>query len=101
VEVLEAARIALSTSMASQLAQRVRTATALHLRTESKSGVQALREELLSDEQSLLILRIDRDLSWREVAEVLGEAEPTLRKRLERVKEKLRTLAQQRGLLGP
>jgi RNA polymerase sigma-70 factor (ECF subfamily) len=90
----------LASSLASELAEKVRSSTAVHLRTETKTAVQELRDELSPDEQTLLILRIDRDLPWREVAEVMGEEEPTIRKRFERVKEKLRTLAQARGLLG-
>jgi RNA polymerase sigma-70 factor, ECF subfamily len=90
----------LASSLASELAERIRSSTAVHLRTETKTAVQKLREELSPDEQALLILRIDRDLSWRDVADVMGEEEPTIRKRFERLKDKLRTLAQARGLLG-
>jgi RNA polymerase sigma-70 factor (ECF subfamily) len=90
----------LASSIASNLAAQVRSATAVHLRTETKTAVQKLRDELAPDEQTLLILRIDRDLGWREVAEVMGEQEATIRKRFERVKDRLRTLAQARGLLG-
>ena len=90
----------MASSLASNVADRVRTQTALHLRTENKSEIQKLREELSPDEQTLLILRVDRDLSWKEVADVMDEPEAALRKRFERVKDKLRTLAKERGLLG-
>jgi RNA polymerase sigma-70 factor (ECF subfamily) len=90
----------LASSLASQLAEKVRSSTAAHLRTETKTAVQELRGELSPDEQTLLILRIDRELPWREVADVMGEEEPTIRKRFERLKDKLRALAQARGLLG-
>jgi RNA polymerase sigma-70 factor, ECF subfamily len=91
--------ITLATSAASVLAAEVRSETPLHLRTDTKTSVQKLREELTADEQTLLVLRIDRRLEWREVAEVLDAEEPAVRKRFERLREKLRKLAQDRGLL--
>jgi RNA polymerase sigma-70 factor (ECF subfamily) len=90
----------LGTSMASALAAEVRSSTALHLRSETKTAVQKLRDELTPEEQTLLVLRIDRDLPWRDVAEVMDSDEAALRKRFERVKDKLRTLAKARGLLA-
>ena len=55
-----------------------------------------------ADEQSLLTLRVDRGMSWAEIAHILdeGAGEPALRKRFERVKRKLRDLAAAEGLLG-
>lgn len=65
-----------------------------------------IRGELDEEEQTLLVLRVDKDLSWREIAQVLcGEDAPaaeierkgaTLRKQFERVKERLRALAAER-----
>jgi RNA polymerase sigma-70 factor (ECF subfamily) len=62
-----------------------------------------IRQALDADDQILLALRVDRDLSWREIAYVLlgedaGDDEVTrraaaLRKQFERVKERLRELA--------
>jgi RNA polymerase sigma-70 factor (ECF subfamily) len=89
----------LGTSQVDAIVAEIRTQTALHLRTEKKAAIQALREELTEDEQTLLILRIDRNLDWREVAQILDLEEPALRKRFERVRDKLRTLAVERGLL--
>ena len=76
------------------------TLLAPHLRTEVKSDVQKLREELTEEEQTLLILRVDRNLDWREVADILEIEEPALRKRFERLKDKLRRLAKERGIGG-
>jgi RNA polymerase sigma-70 factor (ECF subfamily) len=51
------------------------------------------------------VLRVDRELSWREVAVALGEEADdeaccaALRKRFERLKEKLAGFARERGLL--
>jgi RNA polymerase sigma-70 factor (ECF subfamily) len=62
-----------------------------------------IRRQLEDDDQTLLVLRVDRDLAWRDIAIVmLGENADTdevprkaaaLRKQFERVKEKLREMA--------
>lgn len=87
-----------------EIAQDVRTRTAPYLRTEAKDAVSELRQKLAPDEQTLLILRIDRGLSWREVGEVMaGDDDPpseaTLAKRFQRVKTRLRRLAEEAGLI--
>ncbi len=95
----------------SGMVDRVRTTTLPHLRTEIKDQVRLLRAQLAPEDQDLLILRVDRDLSWNEVAAVMrgdetplqGEAlkrETTrLRQRLHYIKGRLRELAQEAGLL--
>lgn len=97
-------RAPLRSQEAAALAAEVRSVTAPYLLTRNKDQLAALRESLEPDEQTLLILRIDRELSWPEIADVLaadGEevSETTLRKRFERIKERLRTLAIESGLL--
>lgn len=88
------------------LVVRVRTRTSTFLRTESRDALARLREKLSEAEQALLVLRIDRGLDWRELAEVLDEdddlerASARMRKRFELVKKKLRRLAQEEGLLS-
>ena len=94
-----------------ELAERVRSSTMVHLRTEVKSEVRRLREELAEPDQMLLILRIDKALEWEEVAAALADEElaaedlkreaARLRKRFQLVTEKLRALARERGLLDP
>ena len=88
-----------------ELVVRVRTTTLARLRGEAQTKVQRLREKLTPDEQTLLTLRLDRDLEWREIARVLADSEDepseeditrdaaALRKRFERLKENLRKLA--------
>jgi RNA polymerase sigma-70 factor (ECF subfamily) len=88
-----------------RIAEHVRTTTQVHLRTEVKTRVAQLRESLDPDDQTLLILRIDRRLPWREVAQIMSgrtdlddaglrtEA-AKLRKRYERAKERLRALVE-------
>ncbi|HEU0036177.1 MAG TPA: sigma factor [Kofleriaceae bacterium] len=70
---------------------------------EVKDVYGTIRAELDEDDQTLLVLRVDKNLSWREIAVVLcGEhatteeverRAATLRKQFERVKERLRVLA--------
>jgi len=60
--------------------------------------LEELRRELSPEEQNLLALRIDQQLSWEEVATVLPSAgEPPsvamLRKRFERLKERIARMA--------
>lgn len=82
-------------SSAPALQAQPRTTTPPWQRTAVKDAVSRLRSRLPADDQTLLILRVDRDMSWREIAHVLGEpSEPMLRKRFERIKNHLRDLAQ-------
>jgi RNA polymerase sigma-70 factor (ECF subfamily) len=94
----------MATEEMSRLAAEVRSTTALHLRPDAKDAVARLREQLTPAEQSLLVLRIDRGLSWTEVAAVMSTPEEhvdaqTIAKRFQRVKANLRTLAEAAGLL--
>jgi len=94
----------LATKEMSHLAAEIRSTTALHLRSEAKDAVARLREQLTPAEQSLLVLRIDRGLSWSDVASVMSTPEehldaPTVAKRFQRVKDRLRKLAEDAGLL--
>jgi RNA polymerase sigma-70 factor (ECF subfamily) len=89
----------LATGQASELAAEVRSTTALHLKTSSKDALDEIRAELSPEERTLLILRVDRDLSWPEIACVVDEPEATLRKRFQRLTERLRERVRERGLL--
>jgi RNA polymerase sigma-70 factor (ECF subfamily) len=89
----------------SQVAAQVRDQTAPYLRSAVRSKVAVLRERLTPAEQTLLILRVDRGLSFAEIAEVLRGRDRragvvTLRKRYDRLKKKLRRLAEAEGLLS-
>lgn len=88
----------------------VRTATLQFKKSEVKDALTELRDCLAPDERELLVLRIDRNLSWQEVALVLlPEGERTAaalqreaaraRKQFERVKDRLRELVREAGLL--
>jgi RNA polymerase sigma factor (sigma-70 family) len=88
---------------------RTRTTTQPHLRTDVKDEFQRLREKLSTDDQDLLILRVERELSWKEIAHAMLEngtdddelrrMEAALRQRFSDVKRRLRRLATEAGLL--
>lgn len=95
----------LVTEEMSQLAAEIRTTTARYLKTEAKDAVARLREQLSPGEQSLLILRVDRGLSWAEVAAVMSTPDEhldgsTVAKRFQRVTARLQKLAKEAGLLN-
>ena len=104
-------RIERLSGVASALQAPIRTATAAFKRTGVKSEVAKLRDSLTDEERELLLLRVDRDLSWLEIAAVRSGSEASdeealkreaarCRKQFERTKMRLRELAEQAGLLG-
>ncbi len=98
-------RWAFSTSAA------IRTPTPVWQTTPARDALDALRATITPDERALLVLRVDKQLSWRDIALVmhaehsprgsLTRREAALRKRFERLLVRLRALARQRGLLPP
>jgi RNA polymerase sigma-70 factor (ECF subfamily) len=96
-----------------EVAQQVRTQTLAFLRTETKTRLQALRDTLPEEDRMLLVLRVDRQLAWNELARVLAEADgdvplddaalakeaARLRKRFQLVKDRLREQAKKEGLI--
>lgn len=97
-------RVRLRSGIASRLAEEVRASSAARREREAERLAE-LRAALEPHEQSLLALRIDQELSWREIAHVLaagGEPELTeaaVRKRFERTKDKVAAMARERGFL--
>lgn len=95
--------------LADALQAPIRTATATFRRTEVKDEFSKLRDALSPEERELLLLRVDRGLSWAEIAQIqqgegasaddLKREAARFRKQFERTKEKLRELAEQAGLL--
>lgn len=93
----------LKTGEWSAIAQEVRS-SATQRQFEIQGRLAKLRTALHPDEQSLLILRVDRELSWKEIAQVMSESETpldeaALRKRFERLKARLHKMAKKEGLL--
>jgi RNA polymerase sigma-70 factor (ECF subfamily) len=92
-------------SIAPEMAAVVRTATRDIQRTAVKDELRILREQLDPEEHELLLLRLDRNMAWKDIARILGgdddlEARAAgLRKRFERVKQRLKKLAIEHGLI--
>ena len=89
----------LETAEVSKLVDSIRLST----QVRAKDLASKLRDGLDADELTLVILRVDKELAWKEVAQVLSTPEqpvdvPALRKRFERVCEKLRQHAAREGL---
>jgi len=91
----------LATSAASRLAASLTRSGRPRARDER---LERLSKELGPEDHTLLILRLDREMTWEEISAVLGtEGRPmspaTLRKRYERLKDRLARRARQKGIL--
>jgi len=97
----------LPASLLDSIAEVQRTGTAPYQRTELKVAFRELRAALDPFDHELLILRLDRGMSWKDIARAtaddaatdIDQRAATLRKRFERVKQELRELAVARALL--
>lgn len=109
VDIRRGTRASVPLSHVGEVAEQIRTQTATFLRTETRSELRRLRETLPPDDQELLVLRVDRDLAWEDLARVFsGNAElddaelaresARLRKRFQLVKQRFIALAKQRGI---
>ena len=102
-------RRAVPLSQISDVVAAVHSRTLPYLRSEAKSRLAIIRDSLEEDDRALLVLRIDRALTWQEVARVFagdGQSEETiqrtaarLRKRFQSLKEKIAAQARAAGLL--
>lgn len=93
-----------------EMVEQVRTATLTFLRTESKNRVNRLRQNLSADDQTLLILRVNQEMSWSDIARIMSDSgsensshelqrkSNAMRKRFQRVKELLREKVRADGL---
>jgi RNA polymerase sigma-70 factor (ECF subfamily) len=92
-------------SLAPDIAAAVRTVTIEIQRTAVKDEFRVLREQLDPEEHEILLLRLDRDMAWKDIARILGgdgdldARAAALRKRFERAKQRLKKLAVERGLI--
>lgn len=94
------------------IADRVRSQTRPHLLTEVKTGFAAIRAALDEADRTLLALRVDRAMSWNDVARVMSDegddasdeaiarAAARLRKRFQAVKDTIRSRAVASGLIA-
>jgi len=95
----------------SGLQEQVRSSTKEFRKTEVKDAFARLRETLTPEEQSLLTLRLDRNMRWEEVAGVMLSPEESpspeairrqaaaLRQQFHRLKTLLGRLAAEQGLV--
>ncbi len=100
----------MSDTIANKLVAKLRSTTALYLKTEVKDGLARLRLKLDPLDQDILVLRISRKMSWIDIAKVVHEGEEPpaapqlkrnaarLRKRFERSKATLAALMREEGL---
>ncbi len=93
----------LRTSEWSRIAEQVRSNTSTGREAAIGSRLTEIKARLDPDEQTLLILRVDRGLSWKDVAAVMSDpGEPlddaAVRKRFQRLKAKLHRMARREGL---
>lgn len=100
-------------SQISEVVNSVRSRTLDYLRTEVKDEFTKLREKLSPEEQTLLVLRVDRKLAWDDIARIivadvaqdaseddLKRASAKVRQRFQALKTRLRTLAEEHGLIS-
>jgi RNA polymerase sigma-70 factor (ECF subfamily) len=93
----------LPTEEISKIVQEVCERTPPFLKTDAKAKLAEIRASLEPEERSLLLLRVESELSWRDVADVMSAGgarvdAATLRKRFERLRRKLHDLAKRNGL---
>jgi RNA polymerase sigma-70 factor (ECF subfamily) len=100
-----------SISALEDVAQKVRTATLSLARTQTRTRLEQLRDELSPEDRELLVLRVDRGLAWDDLVLAFHEGDSTLddasraresqrlRKRFQIVKERLREMARRDGLV--
>lgn len=106
-------QVPLSRAPLSAIEQKIRTATRASARTDARNGLAQLRESLPAEDQTLLILRVNRKLDWKEIAYVMSDESKVLvdsalakeavrlRKRFQLAKDRLRRMAREKGLLSP
>jgi RNA polymerase sigma-70 factor (ECF subfamily) len=96
----------------SNVERRVKTLSLPHLESEAERQVSKLRKSLDPEDHALLILHIDRQMSWSEIGQVMISAEEAsdqgaverraaaLRERFDQVTENLKKQARKHKLLA-
>jgi RNA polymerase sigma-70 factor, ECF subfamily len=83
----------------SLIAAKLTRSTLVHRDPLAETRLTKLRESLTPADQTLLILRVDKGLSWAEIGLVLAVPDAAaLRKRFERLRKKLLEQAKRQGL---
>jgi RNA polymerase sigma-70 factor (ECF subfamily) len=95
-------------SLVRSIEEARRTPTEPYRRSDVKEAFRTLRGALDPLDHEILILRLDRDMSWKDIARAIADEDDTstveqraaaYRKRYERVKVQLRDLALTTGLV--
>jgi RNA polymerase sigma-70 factor (ECF subfamily) len=104
-----------TTSRLDEVIAVVRTETRSALRSSKLDRLRTLRDELPIDDRMLLILRLDRDLAWEDIArtllatdgdqespadDVLRRESGRIRKRFQLIRQRLAKRARAEGLLS-
>ena len=108
-------------SQVSVLVAEARSRTVSHLAAHRRTRLMELRESLSPEDQTLLVLRVDRELAWKDLARVLHDGPDALdadelqsslcgaaldreaarlRQRFQALKQKLNQLGQKEGLVS-
>jgi RNA polymerase sigma-70 factor, ECF subfamily len=97
-------------SIVTSIAAVPRTETAPFQRSEVKTEIRAMIEALDPEDREIMILRLDRGMAWKDIADALADEDTpsstldqraaACRKRYERIKAQLKISAADRGLLG-
>jgi len=107
------AGVPLSQAAESKLRAHLATSIAEWQRDDFKQRFRELRRKLPEKDQSLLVMRADQELPFRDIVQALAEPdetfsdaelktrEATLMKRFQRVKQRLYQLALEEGLVRP
>jgi len=102
-----------SNPMQSEQAAQNRSSTNPWLKTDVKRRFAEIREALDPNDQIVLLLRINRQMSWAEIARIMDDGEEplteamvrrkaaALRQHFHRIKEQLREMASAAGLIPP
>jgi RNA polymerase sigma-70 factor (ECF subfamily) len=100
-----------SASELDEVVARVTTRSRSALRSERRSAVARLRDELPEDDRAILVLRVDRGLAWDEIAlaflddpnsssdQARRREAARVRKRFQLIKERLAARARAEGLV--
>jgi len=93
----------LGTDAVEQIVQEVRESTATGIHTDAKDRWARIKGSLDPFERSLLLLRVEKGLPWKDVARIMAEegeelAEAALRKRFARLRARLHKLARDEGV---
>jgi RNA polymerase sigma-70 factor (ECF subfamily) len=92
-----------------EVAEQVRSSTLSYLRTDVKDRFASIRDALDEDDRALLVLRVDRDMRWDDIARVFSPDDQSeeararigarMRKRFQLLKKEIRQRAREAGLL--